>query len=191
MHGSLRFTVIKKVFGGLPLVVQWLSLCTSNVGGPNWIPVWGTKITHAAWCGWKEKPLGPCIHQGWWSVVPLGGSLNPFTWRSWKKCTHPLPFLSSGSELLAVSGGHFLDQDCLGVRSSVPIICCLVILSCQMLAAIGPLVESARRSEQSHGNSPSTKPPSLDAFSLGSETLGSKLPCGMMSTQTPQPHRAL
>ena len=87
----LHFTVIKKVFGGLPLVVQWLSLCTSNVGGTNWIPIWGTKITHAAWCGWKEKPLGLCIHQGWRSVVPLGRSLSPFPWRSWKKCAHPSP----------------------------------------------------------------------------------------------------
>ena len=57
-----------------------------------------------------------------------------------------------------------------------------------MLAAISPLVEPARQSEQSRGNNRSTKPPSLDAFNLGLETLGSILPCGMMSTQTPQPH---
>ena len=33
---------------GIPLVVQWLGLCTSTVGGPGSIPGWGTKILQSA-----------------------------------------------------------------------------------------------------------------------------------------------
>ena len=39
-----------KVCLGTSLVVQWLRLCASNVGGVGSIPVWKTKISHTAWC---------------------------------------------------------------------------------------------------------------------------------------------
>ena len=38
---------------GLPLVVQWLRLHTSNAGGTGSIPGQGTKIVHAAQHGQK------------------------------------------------------------------------------------------------------------------------------------------
>ena len=38
-----------------PLAVQWLRLCSSNVGGSGSIPCWGTKIPHAIWSGQKKK----------------------------------------------------------------------------------------------------------------------------------------
>ena len=37
------------------LAVQWLRLCTSNVGGLGSIPGWGTKIPCAIWYSQKER----------------------------------------------------------------------------------------------------------------------------------------
>ena len=36
-------------------MVQWLRFCTSNAGGSDSIPGWGTKISHATWHSQKEK----------------------------------------------------------------------------------------------------------------------------------------
>ena len=38
-------------------MVQWLSLHASNAGDMGSIPVWGTQITPAAWCGQKKKKV--------------------------------------------------------------------------------------------------------------------------------------
>ena len=45
---------------GTFLVVQWLSLCDSWVGGTGSIPGWGTNSLHAAQCGQKKswQPYG-------------------------------------------------------------------------------------------------------------------------------------
>ena len=40
---------------GTCLAVQWLRLCGSAAGGVSSIPGWGTKISHAAWCGQEKK----------------------------------------------------------------------------------------------------------------------------------------
>ena len=40
---------------GTSLAVQWLRCYASNTGGAGSIPVWGTKIPHAARCGQKKK----------------------------------------------------------------------------------------------------------------------------------------
>ena len=42
---------------GTSLVVQWLRLHASGVGGTSLIPGQGTKIPHATWRGWKKKIL--------------------------------------------------------------------------------------------------------------------------------------
>ena len=42
---------------GLSLVVQWLKLCASTVGGAGSIPGWGTKIPHALWYSQKTNKL--------------------------------------------------------------------------------------------------------------------------------------
>ena len=36
-------------------MVQWLGLHASTAGGNSLIPLWGTKIPHAMWCGQKKK----------------------------------------------------------------------------------------------------------------------------------------
>lgn len=43
---------------GTSLVVQWLRLCTYNVGGARLLPVQGTEMPHAA--GHGEKEIKPC-----------------------------------------------------------------------------------------------------------------------------------
>ena len=40
---------------GLPIVVQWLRLCTFSAGGQGSIPFWGTKISHATQLKHKKK----------------------------------------------------------------------------------------------------------------------------------------
>lgn len=51
----LNFVTVKKKKNRDFLVVQWLRLLASNSGGTGSIPVGGTKIPHAAWCGQKRK----------------------------------------------------------------------------------------------------------------------------------------
>lgn len=155
MLESLRFTLLKKVFG----VPRSPGLVAS---GASW------RVT------------------------------NPFPWTGWKKCTHPspLPFLwlrapgciCGTFPRPGLSGGH--EGSPYGHRS-VSSVCCPAILSCQMPAVIGPPLEPARQSEQSCGNSCSTKLPGLDPFRLRLETFGNKIPCGMMGAQTHQPLGAL
>lgn len=142
----------------------------------------------------SRKSLGSRVHQDWWPAVRLGGSLSPFPWTGWKKCTHPspLPFLwlrapgciCGTFPRPGLSGSH--EGSPYGHRS-VSSIFCPAVLSCQMPAVIGPPLEPARQSEQSCGNSCSTKLPSLDPFRLRLETFGNKIPCGMMGAQTHQP----
>ena len=45
----------KKEAKGTFLLVQWLRLCSSNVGGSGSIPGWATKIPHAVQCNQKKK----------------------------------------------------------------------------------------------------------------------------------------
>ena len=45
----------KRATRGTSLVVEWLSLYASTAGGTGWIPVWGTKIPHAAWYSQKQQ----------------------------------------------------------------------------------------------------------------------------------------
>ena len=39
-----------RISAGTSVVVQWLRLCTSTVGGVDSIPGWGTKVPQAMWC---------------------------------------------------------------------------------------------------------------------------------------------
>ena len=43
---------------GTFLLVQWLRLCSSNVGGSSSIPGWATKFPHAVQCSQKKKEEG-------------------------------------------------------------------------------------------------------------------------------------
>ena len=47
--------LLREVWTGTSLVVQWLRLCTSTAGGMGSIPGRGTKIPHATWHGLKKK----------------------------------------------------------------------------------------------------------------------------------------
>ena len=42
---------------GTSLVIQWLRLKPSAVGGVGLTPDEGTEILHALWCGQKKKKL--------------------------------------------------------------------------------------------------------------------------------------
>ena len=44
----------KKLSAGISLAVQWLVACTSTGGGRGQVPVLGTKIQQAKWCGHKK-----------------------------------------------------------------------------------------------------------------------------------------
>ena len=56
MH-SFCFTNLELYYTETTLVVQWLRLHTSTVEGTGLTPDWGTKISHALWCGQKRITL--------------------------------------------------------------------------------------------------------------------------------------
>ena len=45
----------RKERAGTSLAVQWLRLYTPNAQGMGSIPGWGTRVSHAAWCGQKRE----------------------------------------------------------------------------------------------------------------------------------------
>ena len=55
VHVHCRKFDLKKEGLGIPLVVQWLGLCTFTAGGVGSIPGRGTKILHAVWHSKKKK----------------------------------------------------------------------------------------------------------------------------------------
>ena len=50
-----QFFCVQNKFLGTCLAVQWLGLCALIAEGMGSIPVWGTKIPQAMWCGQKTK----------------------------------------------------------------------------------------------------------------------------------------
>ena len=53
--GDIQNFAYLKIILGIPLVVQWLRLHTSNAGGKDLIPGRGTNIPHAPQHGRKKK----------------------------------------------------------------------------------------------------------------------------------------
>ena len=80
----------KRATRGTSLVVQWLSLHASTAGGTGWIPVWGTKIPHAAWCSQKQQ-RAPKLRRTF-SINCFGIQLRFY------KSRLPLPFKTIFSE---------------------------------------------------------------------------------------------
>ena len=64
-----------KYIDGASLVVQWLGLFASNARGMSSIPVQGTKIPHAMWCGqnfFKLKYINMSITINWKILKEMG-----------------------------------------------------------------------------------------------------------------------
>ena len=49
---------------GTSLVIQWLRLCTSSVGGVGWICGTRNKISYASWCGQKNPINSGVVNRG-------------------------------------------------------------------------------------------------------------------------------
>ena len=64
-----------KYIDGASLVVQWLGLFASNARGMSSIPVQGTKIPHAMWCGqnfFKLKYINMSVTINWKILKEMG-----------------------------------------------------------------------------------------------------------------------
>ena len=77
--------IIRNVYSGTSLAIQWLRLHASTGGGIGSIPGWETKILHAAWHSQKRKKKTEeiCI----WSLplVPDTKFMGPLEFPEWQK----------------------------------------------------------------------------------------------------------
>ena len=69
---SLFIHLFKNRWDETFLVAQWLTVCTS-AGGMGLIPGWGTKISHAMWCGQRKRKINGlnvfCVAVLWQRMV--------------------------------------------------------------------------------------------------------------------------